>query len=31
MEDIAASSAQIHNLREFSQAMERIEGLLSKE
>jgi len=29
MEDIAASSAQTHNLREFSQAMERIEGILS--
>jgi transaldolase len=29
MEDIATSSAQIHNLREFSQAMERIERILS--
>lgn len=30
MEDIAASSAQTYNLREFSQAMERIEYILSK-
>lgn len=29
MEDIAASSAQTYNLREFSQAMEKIEGILS--
>lgn len=30
MEDIAASSAQRHNLQEFSQAMEKIEEILSK-
>lgn len=31
MEDIAASSAQTHNLREFSQAMEKIEHILSRD
>ncbi len=31
MDDIAASSAQTYNLREFSQAMEKIEHILSKE
>lgn len=31
MEDIAASSAQRYNLQEFSQAMEKIENILSRE
>lgn len=31
MDDIASSSAQTYNLREFSQAMEKIEHILSKE
>lgn len=31
MEDIAASSAQVYNLQEFSQAMEKIEKILSRE
>lgn len=31
IDDIASSSAQTYNLREFSQAMEKIEHILSKE